>query len=162
MSIPQVEASRFGPRPVRTILVPTAFSDLSRHAAQYASTLAPLFGAKIIVVHAVEPAPTVAEAATMVPSVSLGADLPTLLRSAQEGLDLFCKENLSGVEVQARVSVGPPDHEIVQAAVREGADLIVMGTHARGVLNRLVFGSISKSVVEASPCPVLLVPLRHA
>ncbi|HMN39266.1 MAG TPA: universal stress protein [Phycisphaerales bacterium] len=148
--------------PIKVILVPTAFSDLSRHAARYARAVAPAFNARIIVVHAVEPPPPAVEAIAMVPSATLGTDMVALMESARQGVDLFIRENLSGVEVGSVVTVGPPDHEIVQIARREGVDLIVMGTHARGVLNRLVFGSISKSVVESSPCPVLLVPLHPA
>ncbi|MBX3388188.1 MAG: universal stress protein [Phycisphaeraceae bacterium] len=146
--------------PIRTILVPTGFSDLSKHAARYARAIAPVFGASVIVVHAAELPPPAAETAAMIPATAPAPDMAALLESARNGVDVFVRENLEGVEVRTIVTVGSPDHEIVQAAVREGADLIVMGTHAQGVLKRLVFGSISKSVVESAPCPVLLVPLR--
>jgi len=149
-----------GAAPLRTILVPTGFSELSRHAARYARTIAPAFGARVVVFHVVEPAPPPTEAAGMVPTSTGGPDVSLLMTTAREGLQRFIAENLPGAKSEPLVSIGVPDAEIVQAAQREGADLIVMGTHARGMLNRLVFGSISKSVLESAPCPVLLVPVR--
>lgn len=162
MTIDTPEASNpVNATPIRTILVPTAFSDLSRHAARYAKALATALHAKIIVVHAVEPAPPAAEVSAVAPVIPMNTDVNLLLDNARKGVDLFIQENLQVVPTEARVTIGVPDHEIVEAAVREHADLIVMGTHARGMLKRLVYGSISKSVLESSPCPVLLVPLKE-
>lgn len=59
--------------------------------------------------------------------------------------------------VEERVVVGKPHGEIVRVAAEEGADLIVMGAHARGALDRLFFGSTASQVVREAGCPVLIV-----
>ena len=57
---------------------------------------------------------------------------------------------------RSRFEVGPPDRRILQAAEREGAHLIVMGTHGHGLLGRAVLGSVAQRVVAGSTVPVLL------
>ena len=59
--------------------------------------------------------------------------------------------------VEERVAAGKPHGEIVRVAAEEGADLIVMGAHARGALDRLFFGSTASQVVREAGCPVLIV-----
>jgi nucleotide-binding universal stress UspA family protein len=147
---------------IRTIIVPTAFSDLSRHAARYAKALAEATGATIVVVHAVAPPPGPLDPMLPGSPIVAGPDQRELLRSGEECVARFIDENLAGASARSHVGIGQPDHEIVDFAKREHADLIVMGTHARGVMKRLVFGSVSKSVLESAPCPVLLVPVREA
>lgn len=56
----------------------------------------------------------------------------------------------------SRFEVGPPDQQILRAAERERAHLIVMGTHGHGLLGRAVMGSVAQRVVAGSPIPVLL------
>lgn len=146
---------------IRTILVPTAFSDLSRHAARYAHAIAPAHRARIILFHAVEPAPPPAEAVATVPTALHNINAGDLVQIARENLQRFARENFPEGGVETRLGVGPPDQQIVETARDEHADLIIMGTHAKGILRRLVFGSISKSVLESAPCPVLLVPLAE-
>ncbi len=65
----------------------------------------------------------------------------------------------SGVEVAVEVRVGRPDAAIVDCANERGADLIVMGSHGRTGLERLLVGSVSERVIGAAGCPVLVVKL---
>ena len=58
---------------------------------------------------------------------------------------------------QVEVMMGDPGVEILQAAKRQGADLIVMATHGRKGLRHLVLGSVAEHVVREAPCPVLTV-----
>jgi len=62
-----------------------------------------------------------------------------------------------GAQFRATWAVGTAGHEIVEASRREGADLIVMGTHGYGLLGRTVMGSVAQRVVTESDIPVLLV-----
>lgn len=55
---------------------------------------------------------------------------------------------------------GRPAEEIVNAAVAEFADLIVMGTHGRTGLRRLMLGSVAQQVVATAPCPVVTVRMK--
>jgi nucleotide-binding universal stress UspA family protein len=69
------------------------------------------------------------------------------------------KEKLS---VETRLTSGVPSKEIVKLAERQGADLIVMGTHGRSGIDHLFAGSVAEKVVRLSPCPVLTVHARRA
>ena len=55
------------------------------------------------------------------------------------------------------MQVGVPFEEIVKIAEEERADMIVMGTHGRGGLNRMLLGSVAERVIRLAPCPVLTV-----
>jgi nucleotide-binding universal stress UspA family protein len=61
------------------------------------------------------------------------------------------------LEVRHRLAEGDPAEEILRAAEEEGADLIVMGTHGRGGLSRLLMGSVAEAVMRKALCPVLTV-----
>jgi nucleotide-binding universal stress UspA family protein len=58
------------------------------------------------------------------------------------------------------VAVGKPSREILRAAAEIGADLIVMGVHGRGALERAMLGSTTHQVIRHATCPVLTVRLR--
>ena len=63
----------------------------------------------------------------------------------------------SGLKVDAEHPEGPANHVIVDRAAALGVSLILMTTHGRGGLGRMVFGSVADSVLRHAPCPVLLV-----
>ena len=60
-----------------------------------------------------------------------------------------------GVATVASVVTGAPHQEIVALAAREHADLIVMGTHGRGGLTRVLLGSVADRVIRTAPCAVV-------
>jgi nucleotide-binding universal stress UspA family protein len=70
-------------------------------------------------------------------------------------MDRFLKRH--GVKYRTAWTVGVPGEEIVKAAKREGAHLVVMGTHGHGVIGRALLGSVAQHVVTGSEVPVLLV-----
>lgn len=57
---------------------------------------------------------------------------------------------------------GPPSREIIEYAQREGCDLIVMGTHGRGGINRILLGSVAERVVRSADIPVMTVGVGDA
>jgi nucleotide-binding universal stress UspA family protein len=65
----------------------------------------------------------------------------------------------AGVPVETAVVEGKPSREIVRYAESEGCDLVVMGTHGRGGIDRLLLGSVAESVIRASSIPVTAVPV---
>jgi nucleotide-binding universal stress UspA family protein len=70
-----------------------------------------------------------------------------------------------GLSVSAVLKTGSAPEAILDAAADERADLIVIGTHGRTGLTRLVIGSVAERVVRMAPCPVLVVkppPAREA
>jgi len=63
----------------------------------------------------------------------------------------------SHIPVERRLLAGDPADAIIRLAESENIDLIVMGTHGRRGLRRLLMGSVAEAVVRAAPCPVLTV-----
>lgn len=146
---------------ISRVLLTTAFQPLSARAAPYASMMAREHDAELHVLH-VAPFPITAVDPGAPMAAAMAATPPQeVLDDARAGVERFINEHLpewTGRAVVAAVQ-GRAADEIVRYARERGIDLIVMGTRADGVLRRIVFGSVSKSVVEHSPCPVLLVPV---
>jgi universal stress protein A len=77
---------------------------------------------------------------------------------ARENLELFAQElSNQGVKVQPYLRVGFPFDEIVQMANHFDVDLIIIGSHGRSGISRLLVGSTAERVVEHAQCPVLVV-----
>jgi nucleotide-binding universal stress UspA family protein len=142
-----------GPRTIRKILIPSDFSDGSERAVEYAELFARSFGAKILLVHAIEPFPySATDSLTLVDhSKALATIAASLLENQRKPL------LKAGLEVRTRVLIGLPASEILRAAAKEKADLIVMGTHGRSGLGHLLVGSVAEKVVRMAKCPVMTV-----
>jgi nucleotide-binding universal stress UspA family protein len=140
----------------RRILVPTDFSDASNAATVYATALADVFGATLHTLH-VLPDPL---------ALGWGVDtayLPQLLdgtqRQVQERLDtLLTPEERAKFDAQFAVDTGSPATRIVEYANTHDVDLIVMGTHGRGAVERMWVGSVTEGVLHRANCPVVSVP----
>jgi nucleotide-binding universal stress UspA family protein len=97
------------------------------------------------------------------PTLSPSFALMTADESELRGdLDTFVREHLPdcGVPVLTALCRGLPIDGITRYAREKAIDLIVIGTHAQGMVRRLLHGSISKSVMERAGCPVVMVPQR--
>ena len=62
-----------------------------------------------------------------------------------------------GATVRPIIRTGAPAEQIVELATTEHADLVVMGTHGRGGMSRVLLGSVADRVIRLAPCPVLTV-----
>jgi nucleotide-binding universal stress UspA family protein len=143
---------------LQTILHPTDFSEHSEYAFRLACSLARDHGARVLVLHAVT---------TLGPElVSYGEAVSQLQPEAyQQKLwdDLRrVRSPDPAVPVDYRLAEGDPATEIVRAATDTRCDLIVLGTHGRTGLARLLMGSVAEQVVRKAPCPVLTVKAPHA
>jgi nucleotide-binding universal stress UspA family protein len=135
---------------VHTILHPTDFSDRSGYAFWLACALARDYGARLIALH-VWAAPTVVYAEGVIPP-----NWEDLATAAQEQLDRLQVPE-GNVRAERRLEEGDAAEEILRVAQESNADLIVMGTHGRTGLGRLLMGSVAEEVVRKAPCPVLTV-----
>ena len=137
---------------LKRILVPHDFSETSEAAVRYALALAHSFGAKLHLLHVSDKARF--EMATEFP---LGLD-GTLEDAVRERLVkiLTPREQLDFTPVFEFRS-GSPAAEIGRYAKEADIDLIVMGTHGRGLVAHAVLGSVAEKVVRTAPCPVLTV-----
>jgi nucleotide-binding universal stress UspA family protein len=134
-----------------TILYPTDFSPGSASALRYACALARDCDARLVVVHALEPAVAMVGEAALVPS-----DLAELRDAAKKQLDALQPTDPS-VRMERVFREGPAPAVILDVADEFKADLIVMGTHGRTGLKRLLMGSVAELVLRKAPCPVLTV-----
>ncbi len=140
--------------PIRTVLHPTDFSDSSAYAFRLACSLARDYDARLVMLH-------VAEQPVVVPIDGV-AVLPLPLDREQLLKDLRCWQGPQPhIRIEHRVAEGDPATEIVQAAVETGCDVIVMGTHGRTGLGRLLLGSVAEQVLRRAPCPVVTVKTPH-
>lgn len=148
---------------IKRILLPTDYSQLSAHAASYVKFLAAGLRADVHVLHVVSlsSAASVALAAGDVGASFLFPDTQSSVESQRPQINHFAEEFMdqSELHVFTDVRVGLPSDAIAQYAREKQIDLIVIGSHARGMVNRIFFGSTSKAVLESAPCPVLMVPV---
>jgi nucleotide-binding universal stress UspA family protein len=134
---------------IRTILHPTDFSERSAAAFRLACSLARDHGATLIVLHVT--APDVYLADGMYIPLPPGQRLD-LKRRLEE-----LRPEEGDVRVEHRLVEGGPAPEILKVAAEVPCDLVVMGTHGRTGLGRLLMGSVAEEVVRKAPCPVLTV-----
>ena len=144
---------------IKTILVPTDFSDFAEYAYTWALGLAADCKAKIVLFHAT---PTLSHLAF--PESVYYPDLARmereLIADAEKRVGEFAtKKGASTVAVETRVTVGEAVWEICRMAEKEHADLIIMGSHGRTGLSHVVLGSVAERVVRHASCPVLVVRL---
>jgi nucleotide-binding universal stress UspA family protein len=143
---------------LKSILVPTDFSEHSQNAMRYAAAFAEKFGAEIHLLHVFQ------DLAVFQPdAVSVGPPIvppaEELMTAARNALQRFIEENkLQGLKIRPEVREGSPFDEIVGFAKEKDIDLIVMGTHGRGWLAHVLLGSVTEKVIRKAPCPVLTVP----
>ena len=145
---------------MKRILCAIDFSDAAAPAEALAVTLARPFGAELVLVHVASEAPLWRESTTGTAQVR--AVFAAQRKWAADALAERAVA-LGGQGVSARwlLKVGVPWQEIVRAATDEHADMIVMGTHGRTGLDRLLLGSVAERVVRRAPCPVLAVQPDH-
>jgi nucleotide-binding universal stress UspA family protein len=134
---------------LKKILAPTDFSDLSAKGVRYACQLARDVGAELVIFNVV----TLDET---------NAINKQEVEQHKQRLDKFVTQQLKdvGADVKMRkvVDAGQPYGAIVDCAENERIDLIVMSTHGRGGLSRMLIGSVTDKILRGSPCPVLVVP----
>lgn len=148
--------------PLSTIVVGYDGTQPAERALARAAQLARAFGAKVIVADVAAPEPLRASPGAFgyVPYYEYTADLgmrtdELLWQRHRERIDALFAQ--TGVPHEFASAVGQPADEIVDVAERAGAELIVVGTHEPGFLERLFAGSVSQGVARRAHCDVLIV-----
>jgi nucleotide-binding universal stress UspA family protein len=147
-------------RPLRTVLLPTDFSEDARLAAEAARRLVgfPQPGARVVLLHAYNMPIEYTAYGPIPTSLHYLQDVGAAAEARLEEVAAGLREQ--GIEVETMSREGYPAEVIVEEAERLGADLIAMGTHGRSGLGHLLLGSTAERVVPRAPCPVLT--LRRA
>ncbi len=145
---------------LKKVLVPTDFSESARHALTYGISFAREYEAELQLLHVVENL-----------TVGYASDLfPVPMAEVFQGIWGYAKAERAklGAEARARkvdviehVAQGKPSAEIIRFAKENEVDMIVLGTHGKGMLDQALFGSTTERVVRRAPCPVLTVRLAE-
>jgi nucleotide-binding universal stress UspA family protein len=146
----------------RRILHATDFSQASRPALAKAIALARQNRAPLAIVHALPP-----------PVIPVGGDFAYVPPKTYEALDqnarqharrqlaaLVTRARKAGVRATALVLEGTPHEQIPRAVRRVRADLVVIGTHGRTGLSKVLLGSVAERVIRLVSCPVLTIRSR--
>jgi len=139
----------------KKILFPADLSEVSPKIAPYVKEVASKFSAEV---HIVFVARILQHFTSIyVPHPSVRNFEAEIVKGAEKKLGEFVEEHFQGVSPKAKVVLGDAAEEILNYARSEGIDLIIMGTHGRKGLEKIVFGSVAERVVQKSPVPVLTI-----
>jgi len=138
------------------VVVPTDFSSCAEGAWALAQRLGLPFGSELVLVHVLVEAPLWGEGPFNMDQVR--EVYASARKWADETLGRWAEEaRAKGLTVRTVLRTGSPHEEIVALATDERADLVVIGTHGRGGVNRALLGSVADRVVRLAPCPVLTI-----
>lgn len=144
---------------IRRIVAPVDFSEHARHAARHAAALAATYGAALDLLTVVDDRALPVVEMPFLGTFSISAE--DVRQRAQEALEGFAAELEAEVpavgEVGAFARFGHPAGDIVAFAEDQRADLLVMGSHGRTGMERLLMGSVVELVIRLAPCPVFTV-----
>ena len=142
-----------------SVLVAFDFSETSKHALTYGRNLARAFGGRLHVLHVADVIST--SAAQFYPEGPGDPEAKAAQLALNQIRDVLAAEGIDIVKPVVRVSADPAG-TIVDYATEVHADVIVVGTHGRTGVSRLLMGSVAEHVVRAARCPVLVVrPREH-
>jgi len=139
------------------ILVPTDGSPSMESVIDHASGLAGVHGAELHGIYVVD----TGSYATL-PIETSWDGMTEMLREEGEAAVSELESMAGETAVETAVREGNPSTEIVDYASEQDCDCIVMGTHGRAGIDRLLLGSVAERVVRSSPVPVMTMPVSRA
>ena len=151
---------------IKKVLYATDLSKNSSFAFFYATDMAKRHNAKIVMLHAIEPIPAYAAAYTGITDELKRKQQEETVEEIRTRLGDFCRKAEAQigppcVDLVSKILVprGHPPEEILNAADKEGCDMIVLGTHGKGFLAHTFLGSVSSAVLSRTQKPVFIIPL---
>jgi nucleotide-binding universal stress UspA family protein len=137
---------------IRSVLIPVDFNQHADEALTCGLAWAARWNASVQVLHVYSP-PWVRDAGYVPPPAALVADVVHRLE-AKLASDVS-RRHAGQLDVRTVVTIGEPAEEILRTAEETEADLIVVGTHGREFIGRLLLGSVAEAMLRRAPCPVL-------
>ena len=149
----QAEAEQAPGQAVHRILVPVDFSEASEMALLHATEIAQTYGADVHLLHVVEE--------VLYPS-AYGVDPPSMssqnvVGRVENALGKMAREEIGYEQVQVSATVGYAPLTILDYVEENEIDLVVIATHGRSGLDRVLLGSVAERVIRQSPVPVFVV-----
>ncbi len=140
---------------VKKILCAVDLAPHSGTVAEYASSLAKALEAEVMVLYV---APSLSQYVGFhVPPSSIENFVGEIVSGAEKNMENFVAERFADVKTVSKIATGYAAEEIMNNAEEYGADMIIMGTHGRRGIDRILFGSVAEKVVKNSVIPVLTV-----
>ena len=138
---------------LKNILLATDFSEHSAKTVPYAEALAGTFDSKIYFVHVIPP-----EGRTAIPIEPWPLEMNRPRLNAEHQMKAFLAEHThSNVPHEVLIKQGPVWDTLSELIQRGGIDLMILGTHGRGGLSKVILGSVAEQIFRLAPCPVLIV-----
>ena len=142
---------------IKKILCAVDLSEHSRMVAEYAVTLAKAFDAEITILYT---APSLSQYVGFhVPPSSIENFVGEIVTGAEQSMDEFISEVFTdpSVKVEGKILSGYAAQEIIGYSNTNDIDIIVMGTHGRTGIDRMLFGSVAEKVVKTATVPVMTI-----
>lgn len=144
----------------KNILFPTDLTPNSQKVVSFVKLMAERFQAQVIVVYVFRGLETFGFLTLDADDYteSLNSYEKEIQDQAEKRLESFVTEQMSGLsEVTFKLLQGDPADEILAAVKEFGSDLIIMGSHGRKGLEKIMFGSVAQAIISRSSCPVMTV-----
>ena len=139
----------------KKILCAVDFSGHSRQVAEYAREIAEINSGEVLVIYA---APSLSQYVGFhVPHNSIENFVGEIVAAAEKSMETFVQEQFGDIPCKGMVVTGFAAEEILNTADQEGVDIIIMGTHGRKGIDRILFGSVAEKVVKSASQPVLTI-----
>lgn len=145
---------------IKTIMCAVDFSEMSSTVASYAQHLGKSLNSSVKVVYV---APSLSQYVGFhVPPTSIESFVGEIVSGAEKTMDTFLQENFRDIDVTGKVLSGYAAEEILNYAREEKIDLIIMGTHGRKGIDRVLFGSVAEKIVKSASIPVMTIRPRES
>ena len=140
--------------PINNVLLPTDFSEATVVATQYAVALAKRFGATLHLLHVIED------------PLLLSPIFESIPLPPQQSFETYAQDRLENwipaadrddLKLELHWLHGHPLNRIIEFVDDHRMDLIVMGTHGRGLVSHALLGSVAEKVVRHAACPVMTI-----
>lgn len=142
----------------RKILVPLDGSERAEKALTHTVELARKLGSKVTLIHVVPSLPPYVNTAVDRLGHAQQSIVDELIRNGKELLDQYASSvSDKGIEVDTYTVMGQPADEILEKAISENYDLIVLGSRGLGEIKGYIMGSVSNRVSRHASCPVLII-----
>lgn len=138
----------------KRILFPTDGSETSEKAVDHALSLASVYDASLYILHVVN----IAKYSSLSGEIEWGSVSESLREEGEEVTEnVKNKAEKKGIDVTTFINDGVPHKEILKISRDKDIDLIVMGTHGRSGVDRILLGSVTERVLRSSEIPMLVI-----
>lgn len=139
---------------IKNVLLPVEDSELSKKTCTIAGGIAKAFDSKILILHVIDEQELDRKDIVSEEYEMLKKTLEEKGKKAIKYAEKMLKDK--NLEVKSAIKVGIPHEEIIKTAKDEKADLIIIGSHGRHGLRKILEGSVTEKTIDAAPCPVLV------